>query len=92
MLALSELTPIEKEQVQRELLQDVRVKRIDFTGDMDEEIFDQVYLEVLTEWGVSCPHPSSSVKPIQGGRAWECAVCGCLIISGRDPGRRAAGK
>jgi hypothetical protein len=79
LVRYSELDAYEKELIQKELLQDVRVKRIDFTGDMDEEIFDQVYLEVLSNWGVACPHPFGS---IEGGlHAPHCRACGCSVIS-----------
>jgi hypothetical protein len=78
MLAYSELDGVEKELIQKELLQDVRVKRIDFTGDMDEQIYDQVYLEVLTEWGVACPHPTSALK--RSTFSLFCGTCGCDIV------------
>lgn len=83
LLTLSSLSDEEKEIIQRELLQDVRVKKIDFTGEMDEEIFDGVYLEVLAEWGVMCTHPASSTEPVPGMRARRCKVCDCVVI-GRD--------
>ncbi len=78
MLAYAELDGIEKELLQKELLQDVRVKRIDFTGDMDEQVYDQVYLEVLSSWGVACPHPTSALK--RAACSLFCTTCGCDII------------
>jgi hypothetical protein len=78
MLMLSELTAPEKELVQKDLLRDARVKRIDFTGDGDEQLFDQLYLEVLHSWGIACPHPTSSL--VKTERALKCTMCGCGII------------
>jgi hypothetical protein len=78
MLAYASLDDLEKELVQKELLQDIRVKRIDFTGDMDEQIYDQVYLEVLNEWGVTCPHPTSALK--RSTFSLFCSTCGCDIV------------
>ena len=81
MLSYAELDGVEKELIQKELLQDVRVKRIDFTGEMDEQVYDQVYLEVLTEWGVACPHPTSALK--KSTHSLFCSTCGCdLVIPG----------
>ena len=78
MLSYAELDGVEKEILQKELLQDVRIKWIDFTGDMDEQIYDQVYLEVLSSWGVACPHPTSALK--RSEHALLCSTCGCDII------------
>ena len=78
LLAYSELDQVEKEILQQELLQDVRVKRIDFTGDMDEQIYDQVYIEVLNNWGVACPHPTSALK--RSAHALYCSTCGCDVV------------
>lgn len=77
-MAYAELDSVEKELIQKELLQDVRVKRIDFTGEMDEQVYDQVYLEVLTEWGVACPHPTSALK--RNTHSLFCGTCGCNIV------------
>ena len=78
MLMLSELTGAEKELVQKDLLQDARVKRIDFTGEGDEQLFDQLYLEVLNGWGIACPHPTGSLVKTES--ALKCTTCGLGII------------
>jgi len=79
LLQLSDLSAAEKEIINREILQDVRVKRIDFTGDMDEQIFDGVQSRVLSEFGVMCNHPISSLQPAYHSGARNCSVCGCLV-------------
>jgi hypothetical protein len=78
-LSLQQLSDAEKELIQHDLLEDVRVKRIDFTGDLDEEVFDQVYLEVLCSWGVMCTHPSGSLQPSRHPLARTCSVCGSMV-------------
>jgi hypothetical protein len=90
MLQLSQLTAEEKALVQHELVKDVRVQGIDFSEDGDELRFDKVYLEVLSEWGIICPHPHSSVQPILGGRAHRCVVCNCIVIGDAAQVARAA--
>ena len=74
LLAAGDLTKDEKNFLQRELLKDVRVRQIDFTGDMDEQIFDEVEMQVLSEWGVMCPHPPASRQ------RYNCSVCGCVVF------------
>jgi hypothetical protein len=91
LLNLSDLTAEEKTMVQRELVQDVRVAGIDFSQDGDELKFDRVYLDVLNEWGIMCPHPHSSVEQAHHGRAKRCTVCDCLLIGDLE-GVKAAAK
>lgn len=64
LLRFQDLDAEERDLLQQELLQDVRVKRIDFTGPMDEKVFDSVQMEVYAEWGVMCPHPHSSLRSL----------------------------
>jgi hypothetical protein len=78
MLSYSELDNVEKEILQKELLQDVRIKRIDFTGDMDEQIYDQAYVNTLSNWGVACPHPTGALK--RSTYSFFCETCRCDII------------
>ncbi len=79
LLTVQDLDDHEKEIVNREVLQDVRVKRIDFTGDMDEQIFDEVQMGVLAEYGVMCLHPEYSLEKSDHPRAKRCGVCGALV-------------
>lgn len=68
----------EKDILQKEILQDMRVKRLDFTGDMDEQVFDQVQMEVFAEYGVMCPH--TNLLKDRKLSALICSVCGCHVI------------
>ena len=87
MLKYLELDAVEKELIQIELLQDVRVKRIDFTGGLDEQIYDDVYMEVLSSWGVACSHPTVSIE--KGKHAPYCKACKCNVITPRTQKRVA---
>ncbi len=91
LLTIRDLDDQEKEIINREVLQDVRVKRIDFTGDMDEQIFDEVQMSVLSEYGVMCPHPEYSLSPskVHGSR---CNVCGCCLLQPLRTKSKAAKK
>ena len=87
LLRVEQLEKVEKRMLQEELLKDVRVKRIDFTGDMDEQIYDEVQCGVFAEYGVMCPHPRYSQKNAHhpghaGEPVKECGVCGCIIFPG----------
>lgn len=87
---MDQLSGPEKDLIQGELLRDVRVKRIDFTGELDEQLFDSVFLEVMTEWGVICNHPSSALEQSHSA-AKKCGVCGCLVFPA-NTGTLAKGK
>lgn len=76
LLKMAELSEFEKNLISQEVLQDVRVKRIDFTGDLDEQIFDDVQFGVLSEWGVMCPH--NNIEKATHKLAVVCTTCGCL--------------
>jgi hypothetical protein len=76
---MAELDEYEKGLISREVLQDVRVKRLDFTGDLDEQIFDEVQFGVLSEWGVMCPH--NNAEKASHKLAVVCKACGCLNTS-----------
>jgi hypothetical protein len=76
---LHDLDDYEKELLNREILQDVRVKRIDFTGDLDEDVFDQVQAEVFSEWGVMCPHHNVSPLNEKLNFMGKCRACGALM-------------
>lgn len=89
LLRLCDLEPEEKKLVQSEVVQDARVAGIDFSQDGDEFKFDKVYLEVLTEWGVMCPHPVSSIEKSHSSRAVKCGVCGCLLIGDAEYVKKA---
>ncbi len=80
LLTVWDLDNSEKKIINREILQDTRVKRIDFTGDMDEQIFDEVQMGVLSEYGVMCPHPEYSLKKSSHPKAALCEVCGALVV------------
>jgi len=81
LLTLRDLDDYEKEQLNREILQDVRVKRLDFTGDMDEDVFDQVQAEVFSEWGVMCPHHNTDLIGDHLKFMCKCRACGALMSS-----------
>jgi len=81
LLTLRDLDDYEKEQLNREILQDVRVKRLDFTGDMDEDVFDQVQAEVFSEWGVMCPHNNADKIGDTVKFMCKCRACGALMSS-----------
>jgi hypothetical protein len=78
LLKYIELDTVEKGLIQTELLQDVRIKRIDFTGELDEQIYDSVYMEVLSDWGVACSHPVVAIE--KGKYAPYCRACKCNVI------------
>lgn len=81
LLRLEQLNDREKDLINQEILQDVRVKRIDFTGDLDEQIFDDVQSRVLAEFGVMCNHPESSLEPSHHKAAMRCNVCEALVVN-----------
>lgn len=74
------LSEEEKNILQNEVLQDIRVKRIDFTGPMDREIFYEVQTQVLSEYGVMCPHSENWQEPADHPKAKRCRVCGALLL------------
>ena len=76
LLSIHQLTDVEKEILNSEILQDVRVQRIDFTGDMDEQIFNEVQSRVFAEWGIMCPHPS--MKAVDYATHQTCPACGAV--------------
>ena len=78
LLNYPDLFPEEKQLLQEELLKDVRIKRIDFTGNMDEAVYDHIYVQVLSDWGVACPHSFYAIYVEHGTP--HCSVCGCSLI------------
>lgn len=92
LLTIHELDDYEKDIIQQELLKDVRVQRLTFTDPMDEEIYDGVYLKVLSEWGIMCNHPHYSVEPIKNSAGYRCGVCGCAILWPAANRRKAESK
>lgn len=80
LLRLDQLEPAEKELVQ----QDLRARRLDDVQP-DERRMARVQAEVLAEWGVMCPHPSSSLDQIgkldvlglKAGKPVRSPVCSC---------------
>jgi hypothetical protein len=79
LLRMSDLTDKEKDIISSEVLKDVRVKRLDFTGDLDEQIFDEVQFGVLSEFGVMCPH--SLTEPGFHKFSERCITCGCVMTT-----------
>lgn len=63
----------------------------------------QTYLEVLTDWGIICPHPEELRSPGGSGvahdvdrtpyRSFTCGMCGCPALSEGpwSPGRGMVG-
>lgn len=90
LLTIWDLDNVEKNLVQAEILQDVRVMRIDFTGDMDEQIWDGVQAEVFAEWGIMCPHPDSSREDADLPGTERCKVCGSVLFPRHRPAQAAA--
>jgi hypothetical protein len=91
LLRLEDLTKFEKDLLYQEILQDVRVKQIDFSGELDEQVFDGVEIEVFAEWGVVCHHPFSirgGIKPT--GSVYNCSVCRCAVFPSRVMARKVA--
>ena len=79
LLTFDQLTPAEKKLINDDILGDTRVQRIDFTGPMDERVFDEVRTRVLSEWGVMCLHPKYSLEPSHHPKALRCGVCQALV-------------
>jgi hypothetical protein len=74
------LTEEEKGIIQNSILQDIRVKRIDFTGPMDKEIYHQVQSQVFGEFGVMCPHSDNWLEQADHSQTKRCKACGCLVF------------
>jgi hypothetical protein len=75
LLTVHELSDEEKEILNSELMQDVRVQRLGAIREKEStEIWDAAYLDVLSEFGVMCPHPIASVDD-RG-----CSLCGCALF------------
>jgi hypothetical protein len=80
LLSIYELDEYEKDLLQQELLKNVKVKRLTFTNDEDEEIYDKAFFDVCSEWGVMCVHPTYRVKKLENTVGWHCDLCGCSIL------------
>lgn len=80
LLTYGDLDRKEKQFLQDQLLKDIRVANIDFTGDDDEVKYDRVLLEVLSDFGIMCPH--SVQEPAEHKRASLCCICGSLVVAG----------
>ncbi len=80
LLRIEDLTPAEKDRLNREIISDIRVKEIDFSGPMDEHIFDLVQSEVFAEWGIMCPHPDYSLEQSDHPEAKRCGVCQAVLF------------
>jgi hypothetical protein len=80
LLRLEYLDQNEKDIINREIIQDVRVKRLDFTGDDDERIFDEAQGEVLAEYGVMCPHPKYAREPADLKKVERCTLCRAVVF------------
>jgi hypothetical protein len=81
LLAYSVLSEEERDVLQRELAADVRIKSLNFTSPLDDELYASVMLDVLSGWGVMCTHPSYALEREKPGH-WECKTCGCAVITG----------
>lgn len=80
MLQLEQLDAAEKELVNRDL-RGLRASQVDLT----EREMARSQVAVLAEWGIVCPHPSSSLDPIEridairvkAGKPVVEPVCNC---------------
>lgn len=94
LLILADLDAAEKDFLQREVGKDVRVRTLNWTDPADESIFDGAYIDLLAEWGIMCPHPVTAISALDvpnrpGQRAFNCRMCGCDLIVGRQDAARA---
>lgn len=82
LLTYASLNKLEKSLIQAELLKDIRVSKLDFTGDMDEIVYDRVLAELLSKWGIMCPHEvldeddDTNDHPV-------CLACGSIVFWGK---------
>lgn len=79
LIPFHDLTDQEKQFLIDELTRDVAVRRLNVSDPTSESEFDQLFLQVLNEWGVMCPHPGVSVRMTQFG--YHCSTCGCDVVS-----------
>lgn len=78
-------------QVDLEMINGHAWTKIRETRDKDPEAdMLRIYLEVLTSFGVICPHPQSkrlyssykkSYYPLINHRWYSCEICFCLVIN-----------
>jgi hypothetical protein len=79
LLTIHELSDEEKEILNVELMKDVRVQRLGSIHEKESTaIWDAAYLDVLSEFGVMCPHPIASIDD-RG-----CDLCGCALFVRRN--------
>jgi hypothetical protein len=91
LIPFVELTDIEKVYLTEELMKDVTVARLSLVTPADEFLYDTMFLQLLNEWGVMCPHPWKSVNITNHG--FLCNVCGCEVVhvqTGRVKVRRGS--
>ena len=86
LLSYASLTKREQKFIQDEILKDIRISRLEFVENIEEDDldYDHVLAETLTAWGIMCPHNSLSSKN-------ECHACGAMILV-TDPCKQTFGE
>jgi hypothetical protein len=90
LIPFHELTEHEKQFLIDELSRDANVRRLNVSDFASEQEFDRMFLSVLDEWGVMCPHPIVSVEVTPVG--YRCQICSCDLFPLRIPSGRARAK
>ena len=75
LLGFFELDEAERQFLVDEITQSVCAAKI--AGDRD--CLDRVFMDVLNEWGVMCPHNKRDIE--KEGRVIRCNVCGCIVVT-----------
>jgi hypothetical protein len=77
LIPFNDLSEIERKFLVDEVMSRIKIRRLSSSEDVDEQIFDELLLDVLNEWGVMCKHPTVIVSKTNFGR---CDLCGCEIF------------
>lgn len=83
LLRIDELSSVEQQIISDEVFKKIRRRKL-------EEDHFSIYLEVLNEWGIICPHPIEkrlyvgryrSKMPTASYSWFKCEACSCLTVN-----------
>jgi len=82
LLPFHELNDPERQFLIDELTKDVTVRRLNVSDPANESIFDKMMLDILTDYGVMCPHPKTAL--VQKNYGLFCRNCECDLVPTRS--------
>lgn len=78
LLSFHELTELEKQFLVEELGKNATIRRLNLEIIDDEEKYNSLFLDVLNDWGIMCPHPVAFIE--RTDISCRCNMCDCDII------------